>query len=281
MSSPAKPLPIPPWALKKFPGEERDATEWLMTVAKEHVFGDVYAKALASNDKYVIRRMEANIKLWVLQRSKDLSSTWERAFLHQLEEAEKTGWYHELNGELDSITELLATIADAQEEGTSAYSDYAFLVETVVPLLKQAGAKLADVWGLTAATSKARAAVPAIRHVLNDEPNNEKISKKAQDQVLDIVKNVTDTKVTVDEFKQQAKEVRGQATKTPDPIPAVRYHLGKEKEIIFIEVPSRAHSRAIEMALEKTIVSGFHDSDPFGLLKTIQEMIENGKLTTG
>jgi hypothetical protein len=272
-------MKLPKWALETYPGEEKDASKWLEEVAKGHVFKKIWGAAMTSGDRYIIRRAEANIKLWVLQRTKDLSSTWDRAFLHQLDGAEQTGWYHDLDGELDSLEELLAAIANAQEEGTGEYSDRKYLVETVVPILEQAGAKMEEVWGLATATSKARAAVAPIRHVLDREPNKEKISPKAKKQVLDIVKDVTNTKMTVKEFRQLSKAIQGKATDTPDPIPAMRFLMGKDQEVIMIRVPTRAHSRAIELALKNKIISVFDVRDPFGLLKEIQEMVKKGEIT--
>lgn len=271
--------PYPKWARENYEGVEEEFTAWLRQVARETVFDELVEKT--EQDVSASAQASAMIEHWVMARTKELTQTTERAFVYQLFEADRKGWYHHLPGELDTIEELLATMFDAIEEETGKYYDYKFIVETLMPILRQAGAKPEDVWGLRYAISKARTAVPLLRELLSSIPENESPSPETGAKILEIARKISDPNITYRPFKEEVAKERGKAVQALDPIPVEKYFMPGGEQWLLIKAPSDSYARAVELGI-RGITERIDVLDAFALIKQLARLVRkpigsNGK----
>jgi hypothetical protein len=273
-------MTYPKWVSESYKGAEEDFTDWIRTVAKETMFAEVLR--LAKNDPGAEAQADAMVEHWVMSRTKELTKTTERAFVFQLFEADRKGWYHHLPGELDTIEELLGTMIDEMEESSSKYFDYKFIIDTVMPILRQVGAKPEDVWGLTTSVSKARAAVPVFRELLRTIPDDGPPSQETTEAILNIAQQISDPSVSFRPFKEEMKKQRGISTNVLSPIPVEKFFMPGDEQWFLIKAPA-SHTRMVEIGL-KGIASQIDVRDAWSLILTLAELIKkpmpkNGKGT--
>jgi len=253
---------VPRWAREDYQGSEQDFTEWLREVAEKTRFKDTIAMAKGSQP--ALARAKAELEFWVSTRTRKTKDVADRAFILQLYEANQNGWYHHLPGELDTLDEYLSMFFDEMTEGTTIWYDYRFLIQTVMPVLKQAGAKPEDIIGISHATSKARAAVPAMKHIMNAYAGDDGIvPPQAAQEVLEIAREISNPEVTVSKFKDDMKARRGiTPAKSLDPIPVKKYHMPKGETWLLFKAPNPAYVRAVEIALKGVTGDRVDVSDP-------------------
>jgi hypothetical protein len=260
----------PKWAREDYEGVEEDFTEWLRQVARDTIFNELIEKT--KGDEGALAQTNAMIEHWVMSRTKDLTQTTERAFVYQLFEADRTGWFHYLPGELDTIEELLASMLDDLEDESSKYYDYKFIVETLMPMLRQAGAKPEDVWGLTTSVSKARAAVPLLRELLHEIPENEQPPPETQEKILDVARKISDPSVTVRPFRDDIAQERGKKVQALQPIPIEKFFMPGGEQWYLIKAPSEAYARTIELGV-RGITRQVDVKDAFALILQVAGLV--------
>jgi hypothetical protein len=242
---------IPRWATEDYQGSERDFTAWLREVAEKTRFQDTIA--LAKGSKPALARAKAELEFWVSTRTRKAKDVADRAFILQLYEMNQNGWYHHLPGELDTLEEYLSLFFDEMTEGTTVWYDYKFLIETALPILKQVGATPEDIIGLSHATSKARAAVPAMRHIVKAYADDDGIvAPEAAEQVLGIARQVSDPDISVASFRTDMQQVTGKiiGTKALVPIPVQKFIMPGGETWLLFKAPSNAYVRAAEIGLK-------------------------------
>ena len=270
---------IPKWATDDYKGSEEDFTTWLREVARETRFKDMLK--MVGNDRKAIPRAEAEIEFWITSRTKKAKSTIERAFIYQLYQANSSGWYHNLPGEVDSIEEYLALHFDEMEDQTSEFYDYRFIIEHMMPILKQAGAKPEEIWGLSIATSKARASVPPVRQLLKENGDKDgNVPQHIAQEVLRIAKKVSDPGLSVNAFKQDMDEVRGRTIVVEKlaPIPISRYMMPGGEQWILIKAPNEVYFRTVQLGV-KGITASMNTLDPYSLVIECADMLRKGIIT--
>jgi len=264
----------PKWVGENYQGCEKEFTDWMRQVARETIFKELIHQT--KSDAGATSQTEAIIEHWIMGRTKELTQTTERAFVFQLYEADRKGWFRYLPGELDSIEELLATMVDELEEGTSKYYDFKFIIDTIMPILRKAGAKPEDVWGLSTSISKARAAVPVIRGLLKDIPEDGQPSKKTTDAILGIAQKISNPAITFRPFREEMGKMRGRTKSTLVPIQGEKFHMPNNEQWILIKAPSETYVRAIETGL-KGVIPQFDVKDAFGLITQLTDLVKKPK----
>jgi hypothetical protein len=282
---------VPRWAIEEYPGSEKDFSIWLEQQFLNSKLITSYNKAFDEKtgeilDEELYQRVRAQAKFETLQRTLQFRSTVERSQLWQLYEANKSGWFRLLPPEFDTIEELLASMVEGLEEGTSEYSDISFLVKHVIPMLAKSGMSVEDVLGIAINTSKARAAVPLLRQIVREnipneieempEKEREIVEIKTVSLLKEVVEKVIDSTVPVREFKQELRELRGKQTETPKPIVANKYLLNNQI-VYLIPADTNGQSRAVEISL-RSIVCEFQNKFVDDLLHDIQDVMNNKRL---
>jgi len=263
-------MTVPMWISENYSGAERDFTDWMRDIARREIFADLIAET--KDSPQAAEQTNAIVEYWVMSRTKEISQTTERAFIFQLYHADKTGWYHYLPGELDTIEELLASLLDDTQEGTSKYYDMKFIVEVVMPLMKKAGAKPEDVWGLPNAKSKARVAVPVLREIMRRAPDGENLGKDDLEEMFNVVRGISDQSQSYDEFKDQMYQMRGKGRTSIPRLPMTKYYMPKNEQWLLIKSPSPRQTLAIEYAL-KALIERIDVADPWALVNEVANLL--------
>ena len=280
---------IPKWALNDYPGAETDFSNWLEKQFTEAFYKKEYEQAFDEftgeiKNQEVYERVKALAKFQTLQRTIEFKSTVERSQVWQLYEANKTGWFRLLPPEFDTIEELLASMVEGIEDGTSEHYDMTFLTKQAVPLLQKAGATAEQIFGLKVNISKARAAIPSMRKVIRENlPENldnisaedlQKGEEKTVNMLMEIAQKVLDPDIPVREFKKEMRTLMGKNYDPPPPVKGKKYKLNT-CDLYIIPSIGPAQGRSLEIAL-RDIVSEFSQETVKQLLDDIKEIIATG-----
>lgn len=280
---------VPRWAIEEYPGAEKDFSSWLEDQFLNSKFKAEYSKALDRKtgeilDQELLERIRAQAKFETLQRTLQFKSIVERSQLWQLYQANSQGWFRLLPPEFDTIEELLSSMIEGVEEGTSEYYDMSFLVKHVIPMLAKSGMTVEDVLGIAINTSKARAAVPLLRQIVRENipeeidklPEKERAQLEIQTVTLmkQVVDRVIDSTVPVREFKKELRELRGIQFEVPEQIVAKKYLLNN-RLVYIIPTDTNGQHRAVEIAL-RSIVKEFSEGFVDDLVKDIRNVL-NGQ----
>jgi hypothetical protein len=256
----------PRWATESYAGSEEDFAAWMMNVASLTIFRG--ALKTVEGDAEGEKRVDALMRQWAMTRTSEATKVSERSFVYQLYDADQRQWFRHLPGELDTIEELLATMIDAMDESTSKYSDFNYIVKDIMPILRMAGAEASDVWGLPNAISKARVAVPAIRHILKDQPKDAPIDPQKQEQILGIAQGISNPDITFRPFRDQMKVIRGKNVGALPPIPIETFFMPGDEQWFVIKAPNPAYARTVEMGLAGMIAQ-VNMIDAFAFVKQL------------
>lgn len=278
-------MDAPKWALEEYPGAEKDFSDWLERMYLENYYGDQLGEAIDMQtgeviDNNILMRIRSMAKFQTLQRTLQLRGTIERAQVWQLYNANQMGWFRLLPPEFDTVEELVASMVDDTEEGTSEYSDLIFLAKQILPLLKKAGATPEQLAGLTVNMSKARAAVPFLRQIIRDNsekndgilPEKEEVVKKT---MLQVAEEIISPDISVREFRRSVQEQRGRVF---DAVPNAkgRQYILNGQEVFLIQCESRDQARMIEIAIRKIV--DLQISDVATLLKDTTMIVKGESL---
>jgi hypothetical protein len=194
----------------------------------------------------VCRMALSRAKFMAIQRLEDgLPALVEAATVYLMDEAERTGWYHDL--EYDNLQELFAGMADAAEEGTGAWYDYHNIVKNILPAARKAEIDPHDLLLGSTQVRKLRGSV-TLFNTLTEMMRNERITTTEGEETLrEIVKDVADTSLSYPEMKEKWDTWRGKKIERPEPLPGFWIYLpgggawgivitqGKSKEMAVVE----------------------------------------------
>jgi len=269
---------LPKWCKEDYKGDEQDFAKWIETGVRNGL-KDVLPQVRGLE---AIARVDALVNHIVASRAKACQGKADRAFLWLISEAHENGWHHLLDGEFDTIEELLATILDETTEGSTEAYDISFLTKTAVPLLKAAGAKPEDIFGIPLMTGKARAIVPALRDLMRcsecgarvghqgticKHGHELKLTEETKEAAIELARMVVDPKVGTQTIRNKAAELRGRIIKAPELIDSGDLYIMGEEEWVLIRCPSTEQRRAVELALGKMLKRGLIPRD-LGVLAT-------------
>jgi hypothetical protein len=281
-------ISLPRWAREDYPGDEQDFTEWLKDGIRQSLLGGRLANF---TDTEVLERIDAQVNHTVMSKTKAIQSKTERAFLYQVYEANRTGWFRHLPAEMDTIEELLASIVDAatQEGSMTEISNLTFLAKTAIPLLKENGVQPEDVWGIPFLTGKAAAIVPGLREIMRCPVCGSKgrhdglvcqhghplrLTDEQKEQAVELTRLVADDRTSAEDIRQKVAAMRGRVLKALTPINGGDiYILPGGEEWILLRSPSPVHTRAVEIALGNTVKGGLQYRDLVALVRLLNDQI--------
>jgi hypothetical protein len=247
---------FPRWAVSNYKGNVEDFYNWLREAAKE-VFSEKLDKV--ADDEAALATVNAEVEHLVMTRTKDLNGLTERAFMFEMNKAQREAWYHNLPGEFDTVEDLLASMIDEETEGTTRWKNLTYAAEKIMPLAIQYGMEVQDTWQIPMNVSKIAEAVPGIRHVLEHSPEDE-----VKGQVISIIKKIVDPAISVRVLRDEIQEVRGKQTKTIAPMTVTHHHMAGGEEWYIVRAPTRAHARAAEIAV-RSLTTEIDTRDPLDL----------------
>ena len=262
----------PLWATETdAPGSEIELANWYLEIARNKIFAKIISSVISSNDASGLRRLNAEIKSWVIERVKTGKEQHERSLFFLLDDANRTGWYQDLN-EMDSIEELLASKLEGLDDG-SEYSDYAYMLKTSVPIIRQAaenkGTPPENLTGLITSASKSRVFVPLCRDLI--PTNGAALSDVNESTLLKYAEMVTDPTISVMTFREEVSKARGKFRGAPEPASVDKYDISGETWVL-IRTTNDVQRRAIEMAI-KRVTQEPNQRDPISLAKELGDKL--------
>jgi len=235
----------PRWAIEKYPGAEKDFTEWLYST----IFWHMYDEVGEDFDFEQLVRADAEAKQEELLRTIDINSIAERSLVHQWMIAHEEQWFRYLPAEYDTVEELWSGLLDGLVESnsdgktTAMISDATFFAKTFIPYAKTKGVDAGKLLGLRETWSAARAAVPYLRSALSDSEITEKQREKKVTEILDTLA----TSGSVRKFKEA---MVGKEFKDKGLVQLVgEQYVMHDHTRIVIEAPTQAHVQVIEKKL--------------------------------
>ena len=274
---------LPKWCKEDYKGDEQDFAKWIEAGIRNGL-KDILPQI---HGLEAIARVDALINHIVASRVQAAKGKADRAFLWLINEAQENGWHHLLDGEFDTIEELLATILDETTKGTTEAYDIAFLTKTAVPLLKVAGAKAEDIFGIPLMTGKARAIVPALRDLMRcsecgartehqgtlcKHGHELKLSEEAASAAIELARMVVDPKTSTDDIRDKVAGLRGRVIQAPERIDSGDLYIMRDEEWVLIRCTSTEQRRAVENALGKILKRGLVPRDLGVLANDVYEL---------
>lgn len=277
-------MEVPRWAIEEYPGAEEEFSAWLedQFIEKFHtdkIKSSMKNGVIVDNDLY--ERTRAMAKFQVLQRTIGLKSLVNRAEVYQIYQANEKGWFRYLPAEFDTIEELLNAMLDDTNEKSGEYYDITFLINEVLPLAKKAGIQPQEVMGIPINFSKARASVPLMRELLKEalksdpdetEEEAQEIKPEIKSAIVEVISNIN-SDMSVSNFKNKMKEMRGIAIGVPEKFSGRKYILNG-KEVYIFETRTPVQSRALEISV-RNISEEISIGDIKTLFSDIRTIIED------
>lgn len=173
-------------------------------------------------------------------------------------DANETGWFNDLPGEFQTLSEFLSTFLDGVEENSSSFYDWDFIITQLLPFAQTMGIDPGLVFGASNHVRKLRALVPAAREITNAVNNHDMSQKKGKRLIEDFLKDCADPTLASKDFVNRVDEYRGIERALPE-IPGAFIVTGRDQYIITIEVDSKRRLKQIENALRHKVSFTFKD----------------------
>lgn len=246
---------VPRWAVEDYDGSEKDFSEWLLAATFHNRYG--HDVGLMSDEEAEARLM-AIARDETFQRTRAVRDVAERAAVWQMIFARRDGWHHLLPSEPDSVVEYLRTMADGDDVSPGELSDLTFMLDTFFPALERHGIEPERIVAIPRQFSKARAAVPVIRGILDTMPEDE-----AREALVEVLEDIA-SDMTVRDFKAKLGHP---STYVLDPIEGLVCIL-PGKTVLLMEISSDIYQRVIEKALHN-VVSDWRIADAFEFVRRL------------
>lgn len=237
--------------LEDYPGAERDFAlglvqgyffQYKRLLGEDSVRVDLLEKALRYSKFNAVRRITTEFHDLV-----------DRTVTFLLDEAERTRWFSNDDFGHDSLEELLASIVDAQEEGTSSYYDWSFIASKVLPLARSMNIDLSTIMSASLQTRKLRSFVPAARVTLRQLEEGLIDEDQAKEAFTWGFGIVADSKISNSNAVEQFNVYRGKTVTILDPVITYKVFLPGGYEWLIVAAKSNSEVRAAEMALGKLV----------------------------
>lgn len=186
-----------------------------------------------------------------------LSGLVERSKLFMLNDAEKTGWHHDL--EYNDVSELLASILEGKEGSAEAY-DWKFIVEQLLPAAEHAGIPANDIMRASVNVRKIRWLVPPARELIRRQEEENMPLEEAEETLKDWIGKVVDDNVTSPAFREELNRWRGLIMNKKEPLRGYKIMQPNGKFMICIPTESDREVAMIEQALKNRVdisITGF------------------------
>jgi len=157
-------------------------------------------------NRLMMQRALDTAKVLALHRLPKLRDKHEAAFIWLVDEANRTDWHLKDYFDYKDIGALLADSLDSVETGTSAYYDYKFLHEILLPFAESVQVPVDQLLLSSMRIGKLRKCVPVARTILNDKLLDD---EKKGEYLKELIQDVASSNITVDAFTDKANEVMG------------------------------------------------------------------------
>lgn len=207
--------------------------------------------------------------------TKDLHGLIDRATIFAMNDATETGWFHDL--EFSSLTDMLAAIYDGTEEDTSAYYDWKFISEHMVPIAQKLGVDIDKLTGASLQTKKIRGAVPTARMILEKLKTETIDETRAAEEFDWMFGEIANPNVSYIEMKDKLDNFRGISAKIKTPlrgeifvVPNGTWMLVKTNEVKEVAMIQQALKNRVDFSITDIAI----------LFEEINKMLKIGKVIT-
>ena len=264
---------FPRWSNQNYEGREKDFLSW-MTIAQ--LESPLLQGIVAGLDG---ENLAAQVVALARQQALEQLSQFPELADGALFEAINTGiqerWFEDLPIPLSSMEEVFMNIAEGYGEKTTAYYDFLFIAQKVIPAMASLDMDTSVFWKLPQARSKLRAAVPYLREQIPGDHARapETFTKDAQKQTREVIQAIVDDSVGARDFRQDLQKRRGVYTQT-DLIPPFveEYAIGAEESWFIVKASTRGQRDLVRRQLTK-LNPEMNISDILALAKQLSEKI--------
>lgn len=245
---------FPKWAKERYPGQEKDFLAWITLAQLESPMLHAIAQGLEGEN--FIAQIVALAKQQAIEILSSFPDLSEGALMAAIETGLRERWFEDLPVPLANMEEVFMNIAEGYGEKTTAYYDFLFVAQTVIPAMDKLDIDSEVFWRLPQSRSKLRAAVPLLKESIPGTHYRapEKFSLENQQVVRDILETIADPQVAVRDFRETVKEKRGVVIQKPIPPDAEEFAMGDGQTWFLIECTTPAQAQLARRHVEK--VSG-------------------------
>jgi hypothetical protein len=184
----------------------------------------------------------------VNQASNVLPNIVDASVLHLLDDAERSGWYHHVSDEFDTLEELLASIVEDAEEQTPKFYNYSFIIKQILPMARSMDIDPDTILIASSQAKKVNILVPAARLLLDGHRDETISTKKVKEDLGWMLKLAADQSVPASQMKMEMEKYRGIGG-TNLPMQGNVFLIGKERSLLVIETNTKREHKAVENAL--------------------------------
>lgn len=177
----------------------------------------------------------------------------DRSTFYMLTEAEQTGWYRSDWFGHDDLQELLASIYDAAEEGSSSWYDWRFIVEQLVPACNRFGIPPGDLMSASCQIRKIRSMVKDARTILERHANKVITDEEAEAGLKFMLDLAKDPKISISKMREAVDRWQGRSIERPEPIEAHKFMIPGGNTWFVIETNSAIEETMVEQALRNRV----------------------------
>jgi hypothetical protein len=196
----------------------------------------------------------------------------DRSTFYMLTEAEQTGWYRSDWFGHDELKELLASIYDATEHGSSTWYDWRFIVEQLVPAAERFGIPPGDLMSASVQIRKIRSIVPDARNLLERHANDVVSDEEAEAGLRFMLDLAKDPKISNSLLREKIAKWQGRSFNRPDPINSHKFMIPSGHTWFIIETSSAVEESMIEQALRNR--ANFKLTDLGWMVDKVRRMVK-------
>lgn len=196
----------------------------------------------------------------------------DRSTFYMLTEAEQTGWYRSDWFGHDELQELLASIYDATEEGSSTWYDWRFIVEQLVPACERFGIPPGDLMSASCQIRKIRSMVKDARTILERHANKVITDEEAEAGLKFMLDLAKDPKVSISRMREAVDKWQGRSIDRPEAIDSKKFMIPGGNTWYIIETTSAVEERMIEQALRNR--ADFKLTDLGWMVERVRKMVK-------
>lgn len=227
---------------EEYKGNEKDMAAVLTQIYYNKLMGVVQRDGHEATN-LVRTKILVNAKWLATKRlTQEFPGLVDRASMFILDDAQRNGWHHAL--EYDTVEELLASMYDASEPGTSTHRDYRFIVEDLLPAARSMNVNTSALIQNAVQVKKLRGATPAFRLLLQKHKEKE-ISDKETKETLKWLFDLVGNEEEYEAVKPKIDQWRGKVVAEAKPILGGKFEAG-EKTIYLIIADNRLERTTVE-----------------------------------
>ena len=264
---------FPRWSKERYEGQEQDFLTWMTIAQLESPLLHSIAQGLDREN--IAAQIVALARQQALEKLSQFPELTDGALFAAIDTGIKERWFEDLPVPLSSMEEVFMNIAEGYGEKTTAYYDFLFIAQTVIPAMATLDMDTSVFWRLPQAKSKLRAAVPFLREQIPGEhPRSpETFTDAAKLNTQEVIRAIVDENVKAREFRDDLQKRRGTYTQV-DLLPPVveEFAIGAEESWFLVKTITRGQRDLARKQLTK-LNPEMNISDILVLAKQLSEQI--------